>query len=409
MLDSRPYLSLVVTARNDDHGGKLLSRMQAFVNGWIGQCKRHNLHSELIIVEWNPPAGRPNLSEAISWPRDAYPCQIRIIQVPPEVHAHYRYASQLPLYQMIAKNAGIRRSQGDFVLASNIDIIFSDELMRYLAGGNLRAGCFYRIDRHDVMGDVPAEGTVEEILAYCESHLLRVNSREGTFRLTTTGRYRQSPFMLWLKVQGVVERIAEGEPTVTITLPLPISVWRMAAFYVKRGGLTGMLSNLRLHIFRTKKSQTVQTTRAPGRSRGCRREISSFEQIHTNACGDFTLMAREHWTSLRGYAELDMYSFNIDALLCYAAQYGGIHEEVLREPMRIFHIEHGQGSGWTPEGQKQLFDRLWASGIPWLDSAELMSFAADMRRLRSPMIWNVDNWGLRDDALPEIRIPVRGD
>ena len=26
-----PYLSLVVTARNDDHGGNLLGRMQAFV------------------------------------------------------------------------------------------------------------------------------------------------------------------------------------------------------------------------------------------------------------------------------------------------------------------------------------------------------------------------------------------
>ena len=31
--DSPPYLSLVVTARNDEHGGNLLNRMQAFVNG----------------------------------------------------------------------------------------------------------------------------------------------------------------------------------------------------------------------------------------------------------------------------------------------------------------------------------------------------------------------------------------
>ncbi len=33
-----PYLSLVVTARNDDHGGNLLGRMQAFVGGWIAQA-----------------------------------------------------------------------------------------------------------------------------------------------------------------------------------------------------------------------------------------------------------------------------------------------------------------------------------------------------------------------------------
>ena len=35
------YLSVVVTARNDDHGGNLLSRMQAFVSGWIGQARRY--------------------------------------------------------------------------------------------------------------------------------------------------------------------------------------------------------------------------------------------------------------------------------------------------------------------------------------------------------------------------------
>ena len=61
MADDRPYLSVVVTARNDDHGGNLLGRMQAFVNGWIAQSKRHGLASELIFVEWNPPQDRPPL------------------------------------------------------------------------------------------------------------------------------------------------------------------------------------------------------------------------------------------------------------------------------------------------------------------------------------------------------------
>ena len=50
-----PYLSLVVTTRNDDHGGNALGRMQAFVSGWIAQAKRYDIPSELIVVEWNPP------------------------------------------------------------------------------------------------------------------------------------------------------------------------------------------------------------------------------------------------------------------------------------------------------------------------------------------------------------------
>ena len=55
-----PYLSLVVTARNDDHGGNLLGRMQAFVNGWIGQARRRGIPSELIIV--THCAGRQTLA-----------------------------------------------------------------------------------------------------------------------------------------------------------------------------------------------------------------------------------------------------------------------------------------------------------------------------------------------------------
>src|SRR5689334_23000094 len=111
---STPYLSLVVAARNDDHGGNLLGRMQAFVNGWIGLSKRHGLSSELIVVEWNAPADRPPLAQALNWPDDLAPCTVRFIDVPPAIHRRYRHADCLALYQMIAKNVGIRRARGRF-------------------------------------------------------------------------------------------------------------------------------------------------------------------------------------------------------------------------------------------------------------------------------------------------------
>jgi len=62
--------------------------------------------------------------------------------------------------------------------------------------------------------------------------------------------------------------------------------------------------------------------------------------------------------------------------------------------MRIYHIEHGSGSGWTPEGQKSLFDRIAAKGIPILDNEEVLQWAAQMRRLSSPIIFSRDDWGL---------------
>ena len=174
-------LSVVATSRNDDHGANLLRRMQTFVNAFIGQCRRHNLRAELILVEWNPPADRPRLAQALRWPTDPSPCEVRIIEVPEALHRRFSHSEALPLYQMIAKNVGIRRARGRFILATNIDILFDDELMRFLKDGDLQAGKIYRIDRTDVETDVPVDASVEEQLAYCSGHLLRFNTAYGTF------------------------------------------------------------------------------------------------------------------------------------------------------------------------------------------------------------------------------------
>src|SRR5437762_1606792 len=165
-----PYLSIVVTARNDNHGGRLLPRIQTFINALMQQCKKHHLPAELIIVEWNPPADRPPLAGALTWPDDPAYCDVRIIEVPLKLHRRYRHWQNLPLYQMIAKNVGIRRARGEFILATNIDILFSEELIAFIAERCLERGKTYRIDRHDVKSDVPVEASIEDRLAYCRSH-----------------------------------------------------------------------------------------------------------------------------------------------------------------------------------------------------------------------------------------------
>src|SRR5262245_31960144 len=103
MTATNPYLSIVATSRNDDHGGSLLRRMQIFVDGVIAQCRRHQLPAELILVEWNPPAERARLAHALQWPDDTAPCDVRIIEVPERLHGRFQHARQLPLFQMIAK------------------------------------------------------------------------------------------------------------------------------------------------------------------------------------------------------------------------------------------------------------------------------------------------------------------
>jgi hypothetical protein len=406
-----PYLSVVVTTRNDDHGGGLLRRTQTFVNAFLGQVKRHRVPAELIFVEWNPPANRPPLREALSWPDDREDCRVRFVEVPQTVHARYQNAAVLPLYQMIGKNVGIRRAVGEFVLATNIDILFSDELMSFLASRSLVPGRMYRIDRHDVMPDVPVGGPVDQQLAYCKTHLLRVNAREGTFPVDAAGLWsgaRQSnprevgaaskprsqtpPAGLFSKVAGVARRAAEGGPWIPVAVPVP----------------SPLRACLRLFL-RTSTSTTEQQPTGPGAPEAGistpKAETAAPEEpplppeVHTNACGDFTLMSRADWFDLRAYPEWDLYSFHMDSVLCLAAHFGGVREVMLNDPMRIYHIEHG--SGWTPEGQRQLFSRLRDKGVGWLDFEDLVQMARQMQQLKSPMIFNRKDWGLVDFDLPE--------
>ncbi len=529
--EAAPYLSVVAASRNDDHGGSLLRRMQTFVNAFIAQCRRHGLSAELILVEWNPPADRPRLAEALCWPRDLGPCRVRIIEVPAELHQRYQHAAALPLYQMIAKNVGIRRARGKFVLASNIDILLNDELMRFLAENQLDPGRMYRVDRYDAMADVPVDASPGEQLAYCQTHLLRVNAREGTLQLTPTGEFvdQQAPRGIsfgrgwypreqrlgtgfrwayneadvalscapgenWiLKMdlapgpsagpEGVVLDISDQEygalGTVTVprrmmlqvALPASRSEERMLRFSVRGGGhavpgdtrilnfrvfqgelvresgtmpapsiqlhplptsavlrnqservgrlwtalrhsegemrvgmsVPAFLQRRRVRIDGSGLSIVLNSKRSALQSRGNRAKAADY--LHSNACGDFTMMAREHWVDLRGYPEFDLYSFNIDTIFCYAAHYAGVKEQILAEPLRIYHIEHGAGSGWTPEGQQTLFDRLSAQGIPFVGAPEVAGWAAQMARLGCPMIFNKDDWGLGNFELRETTLP----
>jgi len=670
-----PYLSVVATARNDDHGGNLLYRMQIFVDAWIGQARRHGLSSELILVEWNPPRDRKSLAEVLRWPEDMGPCEVRIVEVPPELHTRYRHSAALPLYQMIAKNVGIRRARGKFVLATNIDIIFSDELMQFLASGRLEKGRMYRIDRTDVMSDVPEGGSIEEQLDFCRKHLIRLCAREGTYKFTAEGlrknqdvdiasedsgihwgegfcpveRYEPDAPFRWIGEEaevilrvpaggGLLELEVEpgpgvgfsGEPTTlqvlgaggsvvvhwrfsgrtrmrllvpapsddepqSIRLRVPDGGWpvvedprilnlrvfqcdwiplqsdgprepagktRSMLFRLLNGwsqahgffstarhgrGLwqhAGRLLQLRgediveagveyrfghgwyelesdgidrfrwasenveLVVRSAEERQTIALLVEPGPGMGGRpfvlqvsqagggvltqaticgltlvevpipspagtvvavnldpepagqvsgsdprllnfrvfaigggaassaqkpltgswaallpvsrppevnweeamqrwrvqiAEMGKQEFIHMNACGDFTLMAREHWFDLRAYPEFDLFSMHLDSLLCWAAHFSGAREEILREPMRIYHIEHGSGSGWTPEGENRLFERIARKGIQSISHEELVEAISEMRRMHGPVIFNRDNWGLADESLREIR------
>src|ERR1043165_959308 len=132
--------SFVATSRNDDHGGDILRRTQSWVTRLADQCERHQVACELVLVDWNPPKSRASLADVLAWPAGSEWFSARVIVVPPRLHRELRCSSRLSMFQMIAKNVGIRNALGDFIIATNVDIIFSDELFQWLKTGNPRCG-----------------------------------------------------------------------------------------------------------------------------------------------------------------------------------------------------------------------------------------------------------------------------
>ncbi|MDB5311011.1 MAG: hypothetical protein JWO38_5213, partial [Gemmataceae bacterium] len=295
------------------------------------------------------------------------PCAVRVVEVPPAVHARYRHAKALPLYQMIAKNVGIRRARGEFVLATNVDLLFSDDLVRFIAARNLRPDRMYRTDRHDVPADVPPDAPLDDQLAYCRDHRLRVNARNRIifFGPKPVGAAASSRDLVGEQYAAWRTAPLKKKLKAAATWPVFVPLFIGHRLF---GGWFG-------------------------------RRFLGYPDLHTNGCGDFTLMARDVWFGLRGYAELDVFSMHLDSLLLHCAYNHGLWETILPDQMRVYHIEHG--AGWTPEGEAKLDARLAAAGIEQLTVEQYNKWVRRMYRDKRAMMFNTEGWGLTEDHLPE--------
>jgi hypothetical protein len=355
-------LSVVAGSRNDGHGQHLTERTQVFVDGLAHQAERYKRDVELILVEWNPPANLPRLAEVLQLPSTPH-FQPRVVTVPREVHREVDPTDRLPFYQMIAKNVGIRRARGENVLATNIDIILSDEL--FLAStAALRPRTLYRADRVDVPFD-PSISTDPEVVKIGAP--LRVNRKNG---IHYPGR-------------GLVHPHYRGWSGLIRLVPHP---WRVAKTLVKE--------------------RPVGEVRDKSRNLVAPLRVLLLPSLHTNACGDFTLLTSDSWAELAGYPEWPFYSWNLDSLFLYQAAAAGFAFVDLSAP--AFHMEHS--AGWSPESESQLFSRLVARGVPVLTNAGLAEVAHSFRSRNGAVRWRVNVprcWG-HPGPLPDTSEPESG-
>lgn len=157
---TKPYLSIVIVGRNDDYGDDFMGRINTFVRSLDHQVRNYPNVFELVVVEWNPLGDRDPLASVL---RNTKHLPVRVVTVPSELHN--TLDSHSPVLEFHGKNVGIRRARGDFVLVTNPDIIFSQQLIDELARKKLRVDSVYRTDRYDFnavgIDDVATEDLVD--------------------------------------------------------------------------------------------------------------------------------------------------------------------------------------------------------------------------------------------------------
>jgi hypothetical protein len=217
------------------------------------------------------------------------------------------------------------------VLATNIDILVGDDVFTFMKDG-LRGNALYRVDRYDVLADL------------------------NRVPLPSPAECRSLPVIRQHTLDGM--RYPPGS-----TSSASRSIWRPESF-------------------------------APSRVVMAAWDRLVLPRLHTLACGDFTLTSKEIWNSLRGYPEWPVYSWQLDGVPMFQAYAAGVDMVNLPPPMAVFHLEHGEGSGWTPEGSRRLFGRLDAAGIPYLTTEAYRKVARKLVRGRGFQPLNDPDWGL---------------
>lgn len=162
-------LSIVVATRNDDHGGRLVERTNLFIQSIATASKQAALETELVFVEWNPPPWSKPLSDVLEFP-SMETLSAKIVTVPREVHAQFAASQVMEIYQMIAKNVGVRRANGNWILCTNPDTVYTAGVLERIASlPEESERKFYRVPRLDVQS-LPRilPGTLADVIEHCK-------------------------------------------------------------------------------------------------------------------------------------------------------------------------------------------------------------------------------------------------
>jgi len=286
-MSHRPRLSLVVGGRNDNYGKTFAQRFQTFLRYMASLDDQLKSRIEIIVVEWNPPKDTPSLAVAMDWTGLS---NARIFTVSSDIHAAIPNPGKMPMLEFFAKNAGVRRARGDWVISTNPDIILSPDLLKLTTSGKLNRRCFYRTDRYDFRPD--------EIFASPGSEIF-VRAHNAVFQVHTRPPFDPSEPISWPVEPGTDS-----------------NSWPQSRpFFQDRIGRGGDIIE-------------------------CCGQVGDFSGLHTQASGDFMMASRDAWSKVRGHWERTDTFTHLDGMLTAHLYGAGYTQKILLRPHMVLHMDH---------------------------------------------------------------------
>lgn len=149
-----PYLSIILTGRNDEHGGDFGRRFLRTLHFNVRELMARGISFEIVFVEWAPIVGRPLLIDlAVEELAEGLAGRLAGFVVERRYQEALSLNPRLEYLEFAAKNVGIRRARGQFVLATNSDVFFSRPVLDVLQQQGLALRTLYRAPRHDLNED----------------------------------------------------------------------------------------------------------------------------------------------------------------------------------------------------------------------------------------------------------------
>ena len=192
-----------MAGRNDNHNGDFDWRAEVALRHNAALLNQTGLPWELVWVEWNSFEDRPAFHIRL---RQWIP-SVRAVVVPQILHNHLCDNPRIGVMQFHAKNVGIRRARGEWILSLNADTYLTPDILTRLHG-NLQPNACYLAERADFDGAAPAYTPSEyPITDLIERRIVHVDTIDPPRSFGSAGDFTLMHRSRWMRLGGHYEGI----------------------------------------------------------------------------------------------------------------------------------------------------------------------------------------------------------